>query len=159
MMDPARHLLAIEEIKRLKARYFRLVDTHDWAGFAELFTHDALFDVRGAGEENPDLSTLGEPFRGVEAILHFVEGHIGPVTSVHHGHMPEIDLLSEDEATGIWSFEDTLRFPAGSPVAWLQGYGHYHETYRRVDGQWRIASLKITRLMVEKRFRSATDPG
>jgi hypothetical protein len=28
----------------------------------------------------------------------------------------------------------------------LAGYGHYHETYRVVDGVWKIASSKLTRL-------------
>ena len=30
----------IEQIKQLKARYFRLLDTKDWDAFAELFTDD-----------------------------------------------------------------------------------------------------------------------
>ena len=29
-------LLAIEEIRQLKARYFRCIDTRDWAGFRSL---------------------------------------------------------------------------------------------------------------------------
>ena len=28
----------------------------------------------------------------------------------------------------------------------LRGYGHYRETYEKVDGQWRITSSKLTRL-------------
>jgi hypothetical protein len=28
----------------------------------------------------------------------------------------------------------------------LRGYGHYHETYEKIDGQWRIKSSKLTRL-------------
>jgi hypothetical protein len=28
----------------------------------------------------------------------------------------------------------------------LRGYGHYHETYEKTDGQWRITSSKLTRL-------------
>jgi hypothetical protein len=28
----------------------------------------------------------------------------------------------------------------------LRGYGHYHETYEKVDGQWRITSSTLTRL-------------
>ncbi len=40
-------LLAIEEIKALKARYFRCMDTKDWDGFAALFTIDASLDVSG----------------------------------------------------------------------------------------------------------------
>ena len=44
-MDAIETLLAIEELRALKARYFRCVDTKDWAGFAELFAEDALFDI------------------------------------------------------------------------------------------------------------------
>jgi hypothetical protein len=28
----------------------------------------------------------------------------------------------------------------------LNAYGHYHETYEKTDGQWRIKSSKLTRL-------------
>jgi hypothetical protein len=28
----------------------------------------------------------------------------------------------------------------------LTGFGHYHETYSLVAGEWRIASLRLTRL-------------
>jgi hypothetical protein len=28
----------------------------------------------------------------------------------------------------------------------MHGYGHYHETYEKVDGRWRIKSSKLTRL-------------
>ena len=31
----------------------------------------------------------------------------------------------------------------------MQGFGHYHEDYRKEDGQWRIARLKLTRLRVD----------
>jgi hypothetical protein len=31
----------------------------------------------------------------------------------------------------------------------LTGYGHYHERYVRHGEDWRIASLKLTRLIVE----------
>jgi hypothetical protein len=38
-------LLAIEEIKNLKARYFRCVDTKDWPGFQAVFAPNARFDI------------------------------------------------------------------------------------------------------------------
>lgn len=149
MLDPTATLLAIEEIKRLKARYFRFMDTGDWDGFASLFAEDALFDVRGALEEKPDLSALGEPIRGRAAITDYVRGGISVLTSAHYGHMPEIEILSEDSATGIWALDDILRPPAGGPFTLFRGHGHYHERYSRIDGRWLIAELRITRLMVE----------
>ena len=42
--------------------------------------------------------------------------------------------------------EDLLRFPDGTE---LRGYGHYHEDYRKVDGEWRISRSKLTRLRMD----------
>ena len=39
----------IETIKQLKARYFRLMDTKDWDGLAEVFTADVVIDVSEEG--------------------------------------------------------------------------------------------------------------
>lgn len=149
MPGPLETLLAIEEIKQLKARYFRLMDMKDWQGFAEIFTEDALFDVYGALEESPAPDASIEPIRGRAAIVDYVSTGITPLTSAHYGHMPEIDILSDDGATGIWALDDILRASAGGPFTMFRGHGHYHERYSRADGQWRIAELKITRLMVE----------
>jgi hypothetical protein len=33
-----------------------------------------------------------------------------------------------------------------APGVNLRGYGHYHETYEKIDGQWRITRSKLTRL-------------
>ncbi len=62
--------------------------------------------------------------------------------------MPEITLTGPGTASGIWSMEDIVEFPDGTV---LQGYGHYHETYRKVDGEWRIATLHLTRLRMDYR--------
>ena len=148
MPSPIDTLLAIEEIKGLKARYFRFMDTHDWKGFRALFTEDASFDVRGALEEKPDVTGL-EPITGVDGIVDYVSSGIMPISSAHYGHMPEIEILTDDTARGIWALADILRTPTGAPFRFFYGYGHYHEEYRKVGGRWRIASLRITRLMVE----------
>jgi hypothetical protein len=142
-VDAAERLFAIEQIKQLKARYFRTMDTKDWDGFASVFAPDAVLDVTGE-------SNAGEGImRGNTAIAQYVRGHVDPVTTVHHGHMPEIDITSPTTATGIWSMEDMLRWPAGSPITEMHGYGHYHERYELIDGGWRIASCTLTRLRVD----------
>lgn len=43
----------------------------------------------------------------------------------------------------MWALQDVVRFGAGVT---LMGYGHYHETYENVAGQWFIKSSKLTRL-------------
>jgi len=108
----------IEAIKQLKIRYSHICD-----------------DMHNAGEIDT-----------VETYLPFLIANIGEVTTVHHGHMPEIELTSPTTATGTWAMEDELWWPEGGPIRYMHGYGHYHETYRKDDGTWRIASLTLTRL-------------
>ena len=82
-------------------------------------------------------------------IAAFVRNAIDDVTTVHHGHMPEIEVLSPTRATGVWAMEDMLRWPDGAPIRSLHGYGHYHETYERIDGQWRIKTMRLSYLRMD----------
>jgi hypothetical protein len=146
-VDALARLEAIEEIKQLKARYYRCMDTKDWSGFAAVFAPDALMDMSG---EMHDGETEGTGItHGNEAIADFVRGSVDHVQTVHHGHTPEITIESETTASGIWAMEDKLRWPPGHPISTLHGYGHYHETYRKVDGAWRIQSTTLTRLRLD----------
>ncbi len=124
----------IEAIRRLKARYFRLMDTKDWAGMREVFTDDVVIDTAEAG---------GQVARGADEFMAFLGEALGDAVTVHQGHMPEIDLTSETTATGIWALNDIIIWSSGMR---LDGYGHYHETYEKSDGEWRIKSSKLTRL-------------
>jgi uncharacterized protein (TIGR02246 family) len=146
-VDTLARLEAVEEIRRLKAAYFRTMDTKDWDGFADVFTRDAVMDMSG---EMRDGRTGGAGVtRGNVAIAAFVKGAVDPVETVHHGHMSEIEITSPTTAKGIWSMEDMLRWPPGSPIHEMHGYGHYHETYEKVDGRWRIKTITLTRLRVD----------
>jgi hypothetical protein len=134
----------IEAIKQLKARYFRLMDTKDWDGMAQVFIPDVEIDVTEEGSGT---------FHSVEVFMPYLQSVIGDAVTVHHGHMPEIELTSPTTASGIWSMEDMLRWPEGGPevgddgpLSTLHGYGHYHETYVKTNDGWRIASLRLTRL-------------
>jgi len=138
-MDEIERMTAIEDIRRLKARYFRCLDTKDWDGFRDVFAADAEMDMR------PEAGERGL-VHGNQAIADFVHGVVGDVETVHHGHMPEIDLTSATTATGVWAMEDLLRWPAGGPFGSMHGWGHYHETYTKEGGSWRIQTLALTRL-------------
>ncbi len=41
----------LEEIKKLKARYFRSLDSKDWETYRSVFTNDVVVDLRKAGGE------------------------------------------------------------------------------------------------------------
>ncbi len=127
-----------EQIRRLKARYFRCIDTKDWVGLRDVLCEDVEIDVA---------ADSGRRYSGADAFVASVQRVLSDAVSVHHGHMPEIELTSPTTATGIWSMEDELWFPEGAPVRYLHGYGHYYETYHLdADGSWRIASMRLERL-------------
>jgi uncharacterized protein (TIGR02246 family) len=133
-------LLDIEAIKQLKARYFRMLDTKDWGGFASLFTVDTHLLVP---EGDVDVT-------GREAVAESISTVLRGVQTVHHGHMPEIELTGSDTASGIWAMSDYVEFPPrdGARVG-LQGYGHYHDSYRRQDGVWLISESRLSRIRVD----------
>jgi hypothetical protein len=137
-MDTSERLAAIEAIRQLKARYFRTMDTKDWDGMRQVFTDDVVVaTTQDAG---------GEAIEGAEVFMAFLRDVIGDVITTQHGHMPEITITSPSTATGIWAMEDLLRWPDGTE---MNGFGHYHETYALVDGEWRIKTLVLTRLRVD----------
>jgi len=147
-MNQIDKLLAIEEIKQLKARYFRFVDTKDWTGFAGLFAADAVFDL---SDDLPGCVLVG-PAEIAELPARSLEG----ATTVHHGHCPEITITSQDSASGIWAMEDRVRWTeeSSSPLKSLHGFGHYLETYECIGGCWHIKTLKLRRLRVDLEHRS-----
>jgi hypothetical protein len=146
-VDTVERLEAIEEIKQLKARYFRCMDTKDWEGFTAVFAPDARMDV--SGELPGDVSDGSGITTGSREIAAFVRGSIDDVTTVHHGHTPEIDVTSPTNAASVWAMEDHLWWPEGSPITTMHGYGHYHETYEKQEGRWLITSTTLTRLRTD----------
>ena len=140
MSDTARldALEALEAIRRCKAGYFRCIDTKDWAGLDVVLHQDIHLVVPEAGAD----------LRGRARVVRTLAAVLDGVVTVHHGHLPELTLLDEQTATGIWAMDDELWFPDGSAQ---RGRGHYHETYRRTADGWRIAALRLERLRLERR--------
>jgi hypothetical protein len=127
----------VEAIKRLKARYFRTLDTKVWAEFADVFTADVRVDVDGF------------TFEGRDSFVAQLQEILATTSTVHHGHMPEITIVDENNATGIWAMMDYLVFPGDEPRKGFYGYGPYHESYVRDAGQWRIRKTELIRLRVD----------
>ncbi len=130
----------LEALHVLKARYFRYLDTKRWREWGELFTPDAVFEIG---------FHYAEPLVGRDAIVGQISRNLAAVTSIHHGHTPELALIGPDDATGIWAMSDILITRSGPQLGReMHGIGHYYDRYRRVDGAWRIASMRLTRLHV-----------
>ena len=132
----ASELVEIEQIKQLKARYFRLMDRKMWDEWSQVFTKDGVLQFG----PNPD-----DQFMGREGIRDGLSQILKDSVTVHHGHMPEIKITGTNTATGIWAMFDYVEMPGLT----LNGYGHYEEEYVKEDGQWKIKNLRLTRLRVD----------
>lgn len=142
-MDVTARLLAMEEVRQVKARYFRFVDKKMWPELRALFTTDATVHfVHRTPEPEP-----------IHVALERIERVLTHTISVHHGHVPEIEIIDADNATAIWPMEDRLYFSPDHPTPFgyrkLLGFGHYFERYVRIDGAWRIASMRLERITEE----------
>ncbi len=135
---------AVQELTQAKARYCFTLDTRDWAGFADLMTADIELDVSDGNTGVPVIT-------GRDNAVDMIRSSLANAKSAHHVHTPIIDL-NGDEAQVIWAMQDRVVWENGPA---LTGYGHYHERWVRQSGEWKIASLRLTRLMMEFQQPSA----
>ncbi|MFJ6095652.1 nuclear transport factor 2 family protein [Williamsia muralis] len=151
-VDPILRILAIEDIRSLKSRYFQAVDEKDWDAIAELFTDDARVDFGGEGKFHvghhgvtaDDIDPATWIVQGGRETAGVIAGAVAEVISVHQGHDPRIDVVAPDRAVGRWSLYDRLEY--ADEV--MHGYGHYEEEYVRDGDRWKFSYLKLTRIKV-----------
>jgi ketosteroid isomerase-like protein len=139
-MDPVEELRTIEEIRQVKYRYLRCVDTKLWDEIGDTFTEDATVDY--------GTMAYGKPLKmdGRDEIVAFFRTTLGPeILTVHAAGQPEITLGADgDTAAGIWSFQDTVIATEYRVV--IMGAAFYHDRYERgADGQWRISHTGYVR--------------
>lgn len=137
MAYTVQQLSDLEDIRTLKHRYFRGIDTADLALLGTLFTEDLTVDYRGG--------TYRVRLAGRDNMLEFLANsfHSGAV-AMHHGHMPEITLTGENDAEGLWYLEDIfIDVEQGSHTI---GSAIYRDVYRREDGVWKIARTEYDRV-------------
>jgi hypothetical protein len=125
-------------LTQAKARYCRTLDTKDWVGYAALLTEDFVLDV-SEGSQVPVIT-------GRDAAVKQIQSSILTAKTVHQVHSPEIQL-NGDEAHVIWALQDRVIWAPDRPS--ITGYGHYHERWVRRNGDWKLASLRLTRLHID----------
>jgi hypothetical protein len=151
-LDDLQRLVAIEDIKKTKARYFRCIDTKDWSGLERILAADVSFNrTRAASVQNPWSGAWTPPLPeselivvGRENVVAMIRRAVENLITLHYGHMPEIDVLNSSTAAGIWAMDDILRHPDRGVV--LHGSGHYRETYEKSATGWTIKTCELTRL-------------
>jgi len=126
-----------------KARYCRFLDSKDWDSFTALFTEDLELDVSDG---------TGVPIiQGRTEAIAMVRSSVETAKTAHQVHNPEMTREGDDVKV-VWAMQDRVVW---SEAQALTGYGHYHETWRQEGGEWKIATLKLTRLIVE--FATSND--
>ena len=134
-------LLDIEQIRQLKARYFRTMDQKDWDAWEDVFCEDVHIDTT---QEGSPIITDRKSFRD------YLSPILQNVQTVHHGHSSEIAITGPDKAAAVWAMEDMLWWPEDEGGQRLWETGWYYEKYRRCeDGEWRICELVLKRIRVE----------
>jgi hypothetical protein len=119
----------IEAIKQVKATYGRAADTKDWDLLRTTVTDDFSCDTGAQGKGFT---------QGIEAFITRVGTN--PEVTVHHALMPEIELTSATTANGIWAVHLFSTLPDGRSI---DCFGHYYDTYEKVDDSWRLSSLRL----------------
>lgn len=138
----------LEAIKRVKYKYMRCVDLKRWEEIEQCFTDDAT-----AGYSGGKYSANGRT-----AIIEFLVRGLGSteILTSHTVHQPEIDLVSDTEATGVWSLEDTVIHEQFGIT--IQGSGFYEDRYLKLkDGSWRIQHTGYKRTYEEMFARASIE--
>ena len=121
----------LEAIRQLKARYCEICDDdHDPERITDIFTEDAVWEGRGIGraEGHDEIRAL---FRRFQKTISF---------SQHMTMNPVIEVDGET-AKGTWYFFGPFTMTEGDRALWQAC--RYHEDYRKVDGEWKIAHLQV----------------
>lgn len=150
-------LLEHEEIKQLKYRYMRALDTHDWELMASLFLPDARCWF-GNGKFSE---------QGRDAIIALYRRLLNDsFWSSHIAVHPEIELTGPDTAKAIWRMEDTVHFMEVNPAAnfpdqragdEMQGAGHYFDEYVKTADGWKINTTGYIRVYERIEHRGQRD--
>lgn len=137
LRNDIQRLMDIEAIKQLKHAYFRCVDTANLEELATLFHNDVTVHFRGGNYEwklqgkHEYVASIGQSFT-TEAV------------GQHNAHHPEIQILSDTEATALWYLADNM---------WIlnhnfktHGTALYWDRYLKVDGRWLIKDTNYERI-------------
>ena len=130
-------LMDLEAIRQLKYAYFRCLDTANMEELASLFHEDVEVHFKGGSYE--------WKLAGKQAYIDNVSAAFTRQSVGHHnGHHPEIQVLSDTEATGIWYLADHM---------WIlnhkfhtTGTALYRDRYVKIDGNWLIRETRYERL-------------
>lgn len=145
MTYTASQLADLESIFRVKHRYMRGVDTHDYDLITSCMTEDATATY----------SDGQYVFHGRDSIVDFLRGVLEGTVSSHQALHHEIDFIDESNALGVWRLIETVHFSGPSPVVnhieitdrtSIEAASYYYDEYRKIDGAWLISATGSERI-------------
>jgi hypothetical protein len=133
-VDYAKALWELEQIKRLKSRYYRLQDQNRWEEWEELFTEDC---------EIADPQDAAIVLRGPKAVADRTSSLVGTFSRAHRGTMPDLELIDDRTARGTWALQcaSLHALEGGATFTFIFGY-YTDESRKDDDGQWRIHRMR-----------------
>lgn len=120
----------VEAIKTLKARYLNACDSQDPEGVRACFAE---------GEVVIDMDYFGR----CENRNEFVDDIFVPrgchdfVLDMHHCANPEISIIDDENATGVWSLNYRNINTQDHTLTMLSAL--YHDEYSKVKGEWKVS--------------------
>jgi hypothetical protein len=151
-------LLAREEIKALRSAYSAHFDAHEVDALAALFTEDAVCEFGPYGEWHGRDTIRANYAQVIGAIA-------APFDTLHVATNPHLRITSPTTAIGRWYLIDLVarqqpgifesRGGHDHPLIYL---GMYEDDYRKVDGRWLIAHVRLHFLWPEKAYKGLRHP-
>lgn len=123
----------IAAIHNLVARYGVAMDDRDLAAFPGLFTDDVVLTSADGVMNATGLATVIELFRGRFVVL-------GPSNHFTHDKLLTFDDRDPETAGGLVLAHAEMNRNGRAMVAAIR----YHDRYRRVGDQWKIATRTLT---------------
>ena len=133
----SQHLEDIEQIKRLKYAYCRCIDMANFVELKELFTEDASVCYVGGSYR---FEAQGRD-KILEALTYAFHSE---AVAMHHVNHPEIDLVSDTEASGVWYLKDWFLDLRHKIIT--DGTALYRDRYVKQDGRWKIHYASYERI-------------
>lgn len=148
-MTDIERLVALEDIKVLKARRDQAIDTKNWDLYHSLHAEDHISHHADEGYSQ---------WIGPDKMIEGVKASLKGKRSSHHSHTPDITFESPTKANAIWGMEDLI-FDEETLELLLHGFGFYHESCEKRDGEWKFTYRQLRRTFVLRYTDGQSPPG
>lgn len=154
-------LVDLEDIRKLHLDYAAYNEMLDVEGLMALFTDDAVLTYpKDYGGEWRGAETIRENF------TYWMKQEKAPFNALYVLTNPNLTITSPTTAHGRWTFTNYLtRQDESGQLVTVGGknqplfiLGMYEDEYRKVNGQWKISSVKLILFWPERDYTELRHP-